>query len=179
MASPPKQGVSMASTLAPLLSEEGHRKFRREWLSWTHTTFFFCEREGVAVIMATHPLPLLGRGMGGGHGHIRLSFSGREKTTQACWTTREKAVVSPSPILAALPEVQDQVPDIHADLLRPLMGHTRMELLQLGGLREPLVDRGGSVANVPTAAVVCPGNQGIGSRQARGPKRSPLEGSTG
>ena len=117
----------------PLMGKGG------EWLSWTHTTFFFCEREGVVVIMATHPLPLLGRGLGGGHGHMRPSFSGREKTTQACWTTREKAVVSPSPILAALPKVQDQVPDIHADLLRPLMGHTRMELLQLGGLREPLV----------------------------------------
>ena len=43
--------------------------------------------------MATHPLPLLGRGLGGGHGHMRPSFSGREKTTQACWTTREKAAV--------------------------------------------------------------------------------------
>ena len=119
--------------------------------------------------MATHLLPLLGRGLGGGHGHMRPSFSGREKTTQACWTTREKAVVSPSPILAALPKVQGQVPDIHDDLLRPLMGCTRMELLQLGGLREPLVDRGDSAAIVPTAAVVCPRDQGIGSRQARGP----------
>ena len=150
-----------------------------EWLSSTHTTFFFCEREGVAVIMATHPLPLLGRGLGGGHGHMRPSFSGREKTTQACWTTREKAVVSPSPILAALPKVQGQVPDIHDDLLRPLMGRTRMELLQLGGLREPLVDRGDSVAIVPTAAVVGPRDQGIGSRQARGPIGSPLQGSAG
>ena len=57
----------------------------------------------------------------------------------ACWTIRERAVVSPGPILAALPKVQDQVPDIHADLLRSLMGHTRMKFLQLGGLREPLV----------------------------------------
>ena len=104
--------------------------------------------------MATHSLPLLGRGMGGGHGHLRPSFSGREKTTQACWTMREKAVVSPGPILAALPKVQDQVPDIHAELLRPLMGHTRVELLQLGGLREPLVDRGGSVAIVAQLVAV-------------------------
>ena len=55
------------------------------------------------------------------------------------------------------------------------MGHTRMELLQLGGLREPLVDRGGSVAIVPTAAVVCPRDQRIGSRQARGPIASQLQ----
>ena len=73
----------------------------------------------------------------------------------ACWATREKAVVSTGPILAALPKVQDQVPDIHADLLRSLMGHTRMDFPQLGGRWDPLVNlpcplgRGGLLHHCP------------------------------